>query len=292
MSADSLKPLHEYQLIDLIREWYQNRKKILLGTMIGLILSMIVSFIVPVYYQSKTILYPISMTMADRNIIFGQQQGQAEFSYFGNKYDASRILQVANSAEVIDYIIQKYELAKHYQYAMDEKYLKTKVKEDFLDNYHALKNDKDAIEITLLDTDKDKCAQMTNDIATKIDEVATRPVIESKAKIIKMLELELAKKTKQSEELNSTILVGNQKTETALNLNSEIKQLSEALTQYSVSANDKFSSVTILEKAAPAEKKTKPVRWIIVAASTILSFVLCLLLSLFSSQFQYVKKQI
>lgn len=280
MQSTSLKPLHEYQLIDLFRIWNQFKKLILISTIVAMLISIIVSLIVPEYFESRTILYPVSMTMSDRNIIFGQQQGQAEFSYFGNKYDASRILQVANSSEVLDYIIKKYDLKHHYKYKENEKYLNTKVKEEFLDNYHALKNDKDAIEITLLDTDKEKCAVMVNDIAQKIDEVATRPVSEGKSKIISMLASELAKK---EAEMKST---------PSANLSSEITQLSEALTQYSVSNNDKISSITILEKAVAAEKKSKPVRWLLVLFSTLGTFVFCLIAAIVVSQLKYLKSEL
>lgn len=280
MQSTSLKPLHEYQLIDIFRIWNQFKKQIIICTVIAMLISIVVSLIVPEYFESKTILYPVSMTMSDRNIIFGQQQGQAEFSYFGNKYDASRILQVANSAEVIDYIIQKYNLKHHYKYKDDEKYINTKVKEEFLDNYHALKNDKDAIEITLMDTDKDTCAIIVNDLALKIDEVATRPVSEGKEKIIKMLSTELSKKQ------------GKMKISPSANLTSEITQLSEALTQYSVSNNDKISSITILEKAVAAEKKSKPVRWLMVAFSTIGTLVFCLIAAIVISQLRYIKSEL
>lgn len=281
------KAFHDFQILDVIKIWHRDRKRIIIGTMIGMIASIVVALVLPTYYESKTILYPISMTMADRNIIFGQQQGQAEFSYFGNKYDASRILQVANSSQVIDYIINKYHLADHYNYAKDETYLNTKVHQEFLDNYNALKNDKDAIEITLLDTDKDLCAKMVNDIAAKIDEIATLPVIEGKAKIIKMLEIELEKKNKQAVEIKNAGDANK-----LANVQSEIKQLSEANMQYNVSANDQFSSVTILEKAQPAEKKSKPIRWVIVISATLITLVFCLLMSIFIDQWSYLKSRL
>lgn len=284
MPSTDLKPLHEYQIIDLVRIWSNYRKQILYFTLLSAFVSIAAALLLPEYFKSRTILYPISMTMADRNIIFGQQQGQAEFSYFGNKYDASRILQVANSAEVIDYIIQKYDLKTHYKYKKDEKYLYTKVKEEFLDNYHALKNDKDAIEITLLDTDKEKCARMVNDIAMKIDEIATKPVTEGKSKIIEMLAMEL--KIKNEELSNATSAINKE------NLTSEIKQLSEALTQYRVSNNNKFSSITILEKAEPAEKKSKPIRWLIVLLSVIGGFIFSLFSAIVVNQISYIKKSL
>ncbi len=284
MQDTNLKPLHDYQLIDLVRIWNQYKKQIVYFTILCAITSITVSLLLPEYFKSRTILYPISMTMADRNIIFGQQQGQSEFSYFGNKYDASRILQVANSSEVIDYIINKYDLKTHYKFAKDEKYLYTKVKEEFLDNYHALKNDKDAIEITLIDTDKEKCAQMVNDIALKIDEIATKPVTEGKTKIIHMLDAELKNKNNELENASDAVNKDN--------LTSEIKQLSEALTQYKVSNNDKFSSITILEKAAAAEKKSKPVRWLIVILSVLVGFFFSLLSTVVVNQVAYIRKSL
>jgi uncharacterized protein involved in exopolysaccharide biosynthesis len=280
MSYNSSKPFHEYQLMDLFRVWTVSKKQIIWTTIAAACISIAVSLIVPEYFESRTILYPISMTTTDRNMIFGQQQGGSDLSYFGNKYDASRILQVSQSAEVIDFIIHKYNLKNHYKYKADEKYINTKVKEEFLDNYHAIKNDKDAIEITLLDTDKDTCAMMVNDIALKIDEIATRPVIEGKEKIIHMLKIELAKKQAEQSAAPSA------------NITEEIKTLSETLTQYNVSNNEKISSITILEKAYPAEKKSKPVRWILVLVSTILALFFALFLTVILSQVNYIRENI
>jgi LPS O-antigen subunit length determinant protein (WzzB/FepE family) len=135
-----------------------------------------------------------------------------------------------------------------------------------------------------MDTDKEKCAQMVNDIATKIDEIATKPVTEGKTKIIKMLEVELKNK---NNELFSASSPANKD-----NLTSEIKQLSEALTQYKVSNNDKFSSITILEKAAASEKKTKPVRWLIVTLSILGGFFFSLLAAVVVNQISYIRKSL
>jgi LPS O-antigen subunit length determinant protein (WzzB/FepE family) len=125
---------------------------------------------------------------------------------------------------------------------------------------------------------------MVNDIATKIDEIATKPVTEGKTKIIKMLEVELKNK---NNELSSASSPANKD-----NLTSEIKQLSEALTQYKVSNNDKFSSITILEKAAASEKKTKPVRWLIVALSILGGFFFSLLTAVVVNQISYIRKSL
>lgn len=288
MAKSFEKPLYQYHLIDLIRIFYHFKKQLISVTLIGLIGSCAVALLLPVYYQSKTILYPNSLTLADKNSIFGQQQGQAEFSYYGNKYDASRTLSVANSGEIVDYIINKYNLIEHYGYKKDELYIYTKVKKEFLENYSAFKNDKDAIEISLYDTDKDLCAKMVNDIVVKMDEMAIIPIMESKKKIIKMLHLEYEKKQVALDSLKTH--GGSQKM--IENYENEMQLLSKSITEYNVSANDEMSSITILEKAYPAEKKSKPTRSIIVILSTIITFITSLLIAIFVVQYGFLAQEL
>jgi hypothetical protein len=237
-----------------------------------------VAMILPVYFESKTIIYPNNLTLADKSSIFGQQQNQSEFSYYGNKFDANRILSFANSSTVIDYIINKYDLVSHYGYDKNEAFVFTKTKEDFLKNYAAFKNDRDAIEIILLDTDKDLCAKMVNDIADKIDRLSIEPIKENRLKIVKMLEKEIAEKMTNPAKSSD--------------LADELKSLNKSLTEYKVSTNDNISAITILEKAFPAEKKSKPIRWVIVLLSTLGTFFAALLISILSLQYRFLKERI
>jgi hypothetical protein len=272
------KPLYDFHLVDIIKVFIIFKKTILSATIIALIGSIIVAMILPVYFESKTIIYPNNLTLADKSSIFGQQQNQSEFSYYGNKFDANRILSFANSSTVIDYIINKYDLVSHYGYDKNEAFVFTKTKEDFLKNYAAFKNDRDAIEIILLDTDKDLCAKMVNDIADKIDRLSIEPIKENRLKIVKMLEKEIAEKMTNPAKSSD--------------LADELKSLNKSLTEYKVSTNDNISAITILEKAFPAEKKSKPIRWVIVLLSTLGTFFAALLISILSLQYRFLKERI
>lgn len=272
------KPLYDFHLVDLIKVFILFKKQILSMTILALISSIIIAMILPVYYESKTIIYPNNLTLADKNSIFGQQQNQSEFSYYGNKYDANRILSFANSSTVIDYIINKYQLVSHYGYNKDEAFIYTKTKEDFLKNYAAFKNDRDAIEIILLDTDKDLCAKMVNDIADKINQLSIEPIKENRLKIVKMLEKEIAEKSLLS--IKST------------DMDEELKALNKSLTEYKVSTNDNIAAITVLEKAFPAEKKSKPIRWMIVLFSTLGTIIASLLIAVLSLQYKFLKENL
>jgi uncharacterized protein involved in exopolysaccharide biosynthesis len=272
------KPLYDFHLVDIIKVFILFKKTILSATIIALIGSIIIAMILPVYFESKTIIYPNNLTLADKSSIFGQQQNQSEFSYYGNKFDANRILSFANSSTVIDYIINKYDLVSHYGYDKNEAFVFTKTKEDFLKNYAAFKNDRDAIEIILLDTDKDLCAKMVNDIADKIDRLSIEPIKENRLKIVKMLEKEIAEKMSNPAKTSD--------------LAEELKSLNKSLTEYKVSTNDNISAITILEKAFPAEKKSKPIRWVIVLLSTLGTFFAALIIAILSLQYRFLKERI
>lgn len=272
------KPLYDFHLVDIIKVFILFKKTILSATIIALIGSIIIAMILPVYFESKTIIYPNNLTLADKSSIFGQQQNQSEFSYYGNKFDANRILSFANSSTVIDYIINKYDLVSHYGYDKNEAFVFTKTKEDFLKNYAAFKNDRDAIEIILLDTDKDLCAKMVNDIAEKIDRLSIEPIKENRLKIVKMLEKEIAEKMSNPAKTSD--------------LAEELKSLNKSLTEYKVSTNDNISAITILEKAFPAEKKSKPIRWVIVLLSTLGTFFTALIIAILSLQYRFLKERI
>jgi uncharacterized protein involved in exopolysaccharide biosynthesis len=72
----------------------------------------------------------------------------------------------------------------------------------------------------------------------------------------------------------------------------ELKSLNKSLTEYKVSTNDNISAITILEKAFPAEKKSKPIRWVIVLLSTLGTFFAALLISILSLQYRFLKERI
>jgi uncharacterized protein involved in exopolysaccharide biosynthesis len=286
------KPLYDYHLLDLIVIFNKFKKQILLVTILACLASAIVAMLLPVYYKSTTILYPINLTLSDKGTIFGEQASNSEFSYYGNKFDASRLLATANSSQVIDYIINKYHLVAHYNQDTQTQYIYTKTKEAFLKNYSAFKNEKDAIEITLYDTDKNLCANMVNDIAQKIDEISSKPIEESKMRIIKMLQIEMDKKNKRIDSIqNNQVALSNKSIELA-NLENEKATLSKSLNQYNVTINEKVSTISILEQAYPAEKKSKPTRWIIVVLSTVGTFFFALLVAILLEQYAYLKNEL
>ena len=59
--------------------------------------------------------------------------------------------------------------------------------------------------------------------------------------------------------------------------------------QYKASIDTDVPTLFILEKAFPAEKKSKPVRWLIVLGTALVSFVICALAILLIERFKSIK---
>ena len=60
--------------------------------------------------------------------------------------------------------------------------------------------------------------------------------------------------------------------------------------QYAVSSSKDFKTIFIVEEPSPAVKKTKPVRWLILLASTIAAFVLASLVALLLELYKHADK--
>ncbi|MBK7959155.1 MAG: hypothetical protein IPK03_14320 [Bacteroidetes bacterium] len=313
--------LSEFNLIDLLKVAYQKRKIILWLTGIAFIVSIAVALLLPVYYKSSAIFYPTNLGLSDRTTIFSDEQNGSDFSYYGTKHDANRILSLAMSGKIVDFAINYFDLAKHYGYdTSSEKYWRTNVKKEFLENYSIIKTDKDAIEITLYDTDRELCAKIVNTIVEKIDEHVKTPINIGKARVMIMLdkqikskELEIGSLTDQivaikSEFKISTIGAGINTSFSGSNVQQvekckilfakqqdlleELKEINNVYAQYKVSAEDNVSAVTILENAYPAEKKSKPIRWLIVALGTSLTFLLSVFGALLFEQLKSVREKV
>lgn len=295
-------PTPQFDLLHFLRVIFTYRKHILILTGSAAVISIIVSLLLPNYYKSQAVFYPKGLSISDRSVIFSEKTGELEFEFYGTKHDANRILSLSNSSKIIDFTINYFDLAKHYGYDTSKtKYWRTKVKKEFNENFSIIKTDKDALEITLYDTDKDLCALMVNTMIEKIDEHNRTPYQENKIKIKESIKNELAEKDsalqlltaemvmmkkefgiKTSGSGENTSFVGDniEKVEAfkikyfkQINIIEEINELKKFYYQYEVSAKNNETSLSVLEYAYPAEKKSKPIRWLIVVLSTVLTFV-------------------
>ena len=159
-----------YNLLHVIRVLYQWRRPVIgLCLLVGL-LTAAISLFMPNYYNSTTVFLAASPDQAKPEIMFNKT-GVKSFVY-GTENDIDRILTVAESGELINFLIDKFNLYEHYKIDSSQKKAPFKVKKKFLKYYDVIKTSKDAIELSFEDKDPAFAATVANAARQKIDGIA------------------------------------------------------------------------------------------------------------------------
>jgi uncharacterized protein involved in exopolysaccharide biosynthesis len=277
-------------------------------------------FVLDEYYLSQSVFYPINQLQNDRNIIFGSSTG-SNVNYFGDKNDVNRLLTMANSKQLIEEIIDSFKLVEHYKIHRNKPYWRTKAYKKFLKNYTAIKTEKDAIEISLLDTDPQLAATIVNTIVEILDYRNSKAIKENRARLLAALDKDISDGEKKLSLLNmeaDSLIKANRlkisfsqygelivdgdnflARETVRQLFREINNTQrEALNksnirdQIKVSIANSVSSISIIEKAEVADKREKPKRTLIVITAFLVALIFSSIGALLLEQFSEFKKQL
>ncbi len=304
-------PDKNYNLVDLVKVTYKWRKPILIITFLAIVVSVVVSLLLPNYYESMVVFFPSNPALTDRQNLFRTNAGDLPVGYFGKEKDADRLLQIGKSSQLAAYIIEEFDLMKHYDIDPENtRYPQYTVNKEFEDNYQIFKNEYGAIEIHVIDQDKNLAAEMANTIVDHIDQINNAMVRGNKSDILAIFKNKLSEKKAVLDSVNTALMASRKNyniyevdpTYDRINKNhanadfnlegiDKIKSLEAAkisameayettsmlYDQYQTSEGKDFSSTYILERAYPAEKKVKPIRWLIVVTTTLLTLFICIL---------------
>ncbi|MCH8331306.1 MAG: hypothetical protein IH946_07980 [Bacteroidetes bacterium] len=289
-------------MVEFIKICLKWKKQIAIICAFAAVASITISLLMPEYYESRVIFYPSNPSLSDRQYLFGEQSGELLVSYFGAGDDLDRVMTIAKSATIVNYLIDTFNLMEHYGIKMDDKYPLTKVRNEFEDNYKVIKNEYDAVELTVLDTSSELASKIANESARKVDESIKEIIKQNKARIIEVFQDNLATKEQQLKKLTDsinalvpgsirpeTISLLFQKQETVAE---ELNTLSSLHEKYVASYNANFPTIYIFERAYPAEKKKYPVRWLIVVGSVIATLFLSVIFVLLLEKYREIKPQL
>jgi len=301
----------------IIRWW----KHILgISVLAAAVTAFVALFVLDEYYLSASTFYPLNQSVNDRSVLFNTSGSQLVY-YYGDKYDVNRVLTIANSKPLLMDMIEKYGFVEHYKIDRNKPYWRTKVYKKFLKNYSAIKTEKDAIEISLLDTKPELAAIFVNEMLHVIDSINSKTIKESRARMLIALEQDLTKSSENLKSLNteadSSVRKNNLKVifsqygalivegdnflakETVRQLFKEIENQQRELLnktniheQIEVSINNTASSLSIVEKAEPADRREKPQRTIMVVIGFFIALIFSIIGVLLLEQFSDFRKQL
>lgn len=358
-------PETKESILGVLETLFSWKKEIIYTCIAAAVLSIIVSLLVPVYYKATTIFYAASTDLASPERIFGEANDAME--YYGEAEDIDRVITISESNEVVEFMIDSFDLYERYDIDKDDIEAPYYVRLQFFDLYKLTQTKYDAIMLSVEDEDPEMSAKMSNAARNKTSEILSRLIKESQNEVLntyrnsiaegekniivvndslqrtrdrfkvyntqsqsagisnamqkargKLLinEIELEEMKKQGRVNRDTLVRRNsiiaatkyQITELEKDLelfNSGMAQVeyletlqeevSEQLSEdkerfqkYLAAYNSSFPTIHVVETARVPLIKSRPIRWLIVVASTVIAFIMAVFGVLLLDQYKDV----
>jgi len=326
--------------VDLLVFLYKKRLPIIIITLIGAIASIIVSLMITPMYKSTVIMYATSSASVSKSLL--TNSGRGNMMAFGDEEETEQLLQILQSNDIVNYIVDKYNLTEHYDIDTTSKFKKTSLYKSFNSNISFSKTKLQSIQIVVFDKDPEYASNIANDISIYADTVMNKLRKKRAWDALLIVEYEYKKLNSQIQEMSDSLSALNKLgvleykeqvtayssglsegiatgkiSNSGINyLENKLKELEEFGHAYNEISNfiefeqDRLSRLKgkwveagveyaqnlsytyIVNEAFPAEKKSKPVRWLIVVMSTIATFVFSILFVAFADFFKKFKERV
>ncbi|MEM9819660.1 MAG: hypothetical protein AAF985_01255 [Bacteroidota bacterium] len=167
---------HKESLLDVLKTLFRWKKTIIGICFLTGVLSIILCMMMDNYYQTATIFYAANHDLARPDPLGTTGK---EKNYYGTGEDLDRILTIAESNEVADYLINRFNLYQHYDIDSTAEKGPFWVKAILSKNYLVTKTKYEAVELSVEDTDPRLAADIANAAREQINTVAQRMIKQS-----------------------------------------------------------------------------------------------------------------
>ncbi|NVO30403.1 GumC domain-containing protein [Hymenobacter lapidiphilus] len=341
-----------YSLLGLwpiINRW---KKLVLAAVVLAAVLSTVVALLLPNIYRSTAVFFPTNPESTDPDRLV--DGGKLELG--GRSEDLDRIITIGQSQPAAELLINEFGLYKHYEAgAPGNDAAENAVLYQFNSNLSIVHNERDAIELTFEDKDKELAARLANRLVQVIDSINQQLTLENRRSVLGLYKLRFDFLQSEFEQSRKQLVQarrrygiygleqqGRYMAREIITLESKVHQAEgsgntaqaagarralEALTDPSgpntinleryvqgtdsmglfvarltdlqerlvkargdyetadLTLRGKISSLYLVQKAYPATRKSKPVRWLIVVGAVVVtlaaSIVLITLLELY-----------
>ncbi len=171
MEKKSTNKVFVNNAFDLVRfAW--NRKWMLISlSFIAFVASVITSLSITPRFKAGVVLFPAASVSLSKSLVETSSisTDNRDVLSFGEDEEAERMLQILNSNQIKDHIVQKFDLLNHYEIDLNKPYPYTKLENKYKNNIKFRRTEFMSIEISVLDEDPQMAADIANEIAGYID---------------------------------------------------------------------------------------------------------------------------
>ncbi|NJC27805.1 Wzz/FepE/Etk N-terminal domain-containing protein [Neolewinella antarctica] len=190
-------------LLGVLRSLWQWRKPILVTTLVGTVLALVISLLLPVYYQASTSFIALSPDQNSLEGLFGRSNNRV--NVYGNGDDIDRLLAIAESDQLVDHLVDAFHLNTVYDIDSTAVKAPVRVRREFLDNYDISKSARDVIELSVSDRDPVRASEMARVAREKVNDVSVAIIRATHDRTAKSLRAEVKNREGVLENINARL---------------------------------------------------------------------------------------
>ena len=157
--------MEDKSILHIIPIIWQHRKVILIPVIFAIIASSVILLLMPNYYESSATFYPVNSSLLEPSV----QINTRSIDYFGDDQDVDRILSIARSGELIQEVIDEFNLKEHYGISSSGKKGRIQLVKRFKKLFKVIKTEYDAVELSIEDQDPAMARNLVAAVVRKID---------------------------------------------------------------------------------------------------------------------------
>jgi tyrosine-protein kinase Etk/Wzc len=162
---------YDFGSTDLLVYMWEKRIPLVLVTFVAAVASIIVSFTITPKFKSTVVMFPTTSTSISKNLLSNNYSGRTSVYDIGDEDQAERMMQILNSEQISNKIIDKYDLMDHYGIDSASKFPMTQLNAEYSANISFKQTPYLSIVLEVLDKDPQTAADIANDIAGMVDTV-------------------------------------------------------------------------------------------------------------------------
>ena len=189
-------------LLDVIGLLYGRRALIAKVTGVAAVLSVLISLLLPVYYEASTLFLAASPDQSNPSKIYNST---VDANIYGTGNDIERLIAAANSERVTGFLIDTFDLYAVYEIERDADKARQKMRETFAKRYSVMRTRYDEIEISFEDRDPARAAAVANAARERLGVVMSDMVQSATAGTERALRTVIASKEARRRELTDSI---------------------------------------------------------------------------------------
>lgn len=179
-------------LLDVIKTLFRWRKWVIGACLVAGIGSAAIALLLPEYFQASTTFFATSPDQTTPELLFGD--GGLVPQLYGNENDMDRILTIGESNDLIDFLLDSFRLAEHYDINTDSPRGQHNLRKTFRGYFELTKTKRDAIQLSIEDKDPELAAILARAARERINHLGQVLVKNSQEKSIATFEADIEAK--------------------------------------------------------------------------------------------------